>query len=148
MNAAERNSGRAAHRQVVHGAVNRQPADIAAGEKEGAYHERVRREGDPQGLDAVGFFTPREGRLVLQSREHRVVEGRYEQPLDEVGGQPSATAVTQQDPIVPGERRRAGVEQLGMDRVRLVAHQRPPPIWTKEVNSGVCAAMSASRRRP
>ena len=76
----------AADGQVVDGAVDRQPADVAAGEEERPDHERVGGEGEPRRLDAVAAVEA-DGRLVLQRREHVVAEAGHEQPLDQVGRQ-------------------------------------------------------------
>ena len=102
MNAAERNSGaRAAHRQIVHRAVHRQFADVAAGEEQRRHHERIRGEGDARGADL-------HHRLVVQLAQSGIVEGRQEEIAHQLRGQPAAAAVAHHDGLMLRNRHRAG----------------------------------------
>ena len=68
---------RAAHGDVVDGAVDGERADVAAGKEQRRDHERIGRHHHAAGRDI-------EGGLVVAARQHRVVEGRAENLLDQL----------------------------------------------------------------
>ena len=68
---------RAAHREIVYGAVDGQAADVAAGEENWRHHERVGREGQARAVDV-------EDGLVIQLVQYRIGERRKKNLLDEL----------------------------------------------------------------
>ena len=89
---------RPAHGEIVGRAENREPADVAAGEKERADHVRIRGEREP---GAGGHV---EHGPVMARIERRVGEGRAKDPLDQFLGEPPAAAVGELDLGVAGQR--------------------------------------------
>ena len=77
---------RAADREVVDRAVDRQRADVAAGKEQRIDHEGVGGEGEPVAARASAGEV--EARLVFQRREQRIVEGRDEDVVDQVAASP------------------------------------------------------------
>ena len=57
---------------------------------------------------ALGPFMPEtaDGGLILERAEDVIGKRRHEQPLDQIGGQPAAAAVAQQDVLVVGQAAR------------------------------------------
>ena len=80
----------AAHRQIVHRAVNGERADVAAGKEQRLYDEGIG--GDGQTL-AVHI----DDGLVIQTRQHRILERRQEDVANQLGAQLAAAAVAQQN---------------------------------------------------
>ncbi len=68
---------RAAHGDVVDGAVDGERADIAAGEEQRRDHKRIGRHHHAPGRHV-------EGSLIVAARQHRIVEGRTENLLDQL----------------------------------------------------------------
>lgn len=99
MKAAARYFGISADREIVHRAVDRQLADVSAGEKKRPHHEGIGGEGDPR--------TDFHSRLVFQGGEDVVIESRQKDALDEFGGKPTAAAVSEKHLLVPRFRHRA-----------------------------------------
>ena len=95
---------RAAHREVVHGAVDRQLADVAAGELERVHDVAVGREREPP--------DPADDGRVAELGERVVAELREEERLDEVAGRLAAGAVRERDQLVPERRRRLRANRL------------------------------------
>ncbi len=98
---AEVQRASAAHRQVVDGAVDRQPADVAAGEKDGADDVGVGGEGQAE-------RTELQYRLVVQFGQVWIVEKRQEKLLDKFRGHLAAAAVAHDDAVVVAKGQRAG----------------------------------------
>ena len=90
----------ASHRQIVHRAVNRECADVAARKEQRFYYEGV-------GGDGETLAVHIHDGLVIQTRQHRILEGRQEDVANQLGAQLAATAVPQQDCVFGRERRRA-----------------------------------------
>ncbi len=88
--AAEIERTRAAHRQIVHRAVDREPANIAAGEEDGRNHERIGREGEARTVDL-------EHRLIVELVQQRIAERRQEHLFDQLRGKLAAAAVPEHD---------------------------------------------------
>ncbi len=91
---------RAAHRQIVHGAVHRQRSDIAAREKQRLDHEGVGGESHPRSADL-------ENRLIVQAVQDGIRKQRQEHVAQQLGAQPSPAAVAEHDPLDWLQRRRA-----------------------------------------
>ena len=87
----QRQRPRRRRRQVVHRAAHRQAADVAAGKAQRPHHVAVGGEGDAAGR--------REHGRVVESREHRVAEGRDEDVADQLAVEPAAAAVAEQDAV-------------------------------------------------
>ena len=98
----------AAHRQIVHRAVNRERADVAAGKEQWLHYEGIG--GDGQTL-AVHIHDC----LVIQTRQHRILKRRQEDVANQLGAQLAAAAVPQQDGVFGRERRRATEFEIYFD---------------------------------
>src|SRR5882724_592456 len=68
------------------------------------------------GMVRVVATVERYGRLVLQAGEHVVAERGDEEALDQLGGQPAATAVSEEDVVILRAREWTGAELPGSDR--------------------------------
>ena len=77
---------RPGHREIVHGAVDRERADVAAREEGRADHIGVGREGDPNAPDL-------ENRGVVTRVQMAIAERGNDQPLEKLVHQPSASAM-------------------------------------------------------
>ena len=109
MKAALKNSGVAPPiAKIVHRAMNRERADVAAGKKQRLYHEGIR--GDGQTL-AVHIHDG----LVVQTRQHGILERGQENVANQLGAQLAAAAVAQQNRVFGRERRRATEFELHFD---------------------------------
>lgn len=82
-----------AHRKVVHGAVDGEVADVAAGEEQRGDHVGVGREREPRAARG-------EDRAVLQRFEQRVAERVEEHRLDQRLGRLAARAVGHRDVLL------------------------------------------------
>ncbi len=87
---------RAAHGKVVHRAVDREPADVAAGKEDGAHHVRVGAEGEARSVGG-------EDGAVVERIEQLVVEFRQHDLLHQFLAQLAAAAVREGDLFVAGE---------------------------------------------
>ena len=96
---------RAAHGEIIDGAVDGQLADIAAGEEERRDHERIRREGQAR---AAGG----EDGLIVELAQVRVIEGGQKQLVDQLRGQLAAAAMAHDDVLAIGDGRRARQDEV------------------------------------
>ena len=83
---------RAAHRQVVDRAVNRQRSDVAAGKEQRLHHEGIRGEGQARAADFD------DGLIVQRPSAGFAKAGRKDIP-QQLGAELPAAAVAQQDLI-------------------------------------------------
>ena len=97
--AAQVERHRAAHGEIVHGAVDRQRADVAARELERRHHEGVG--GVGQAVAAGRELGQVEARLVLVHRQRRAAELTDHQVVDQVAHGLAATAVGQVHHVAP-----------------------------------------------
>ena len=88
---------RAAHREIVHRAIDGEIADIAAGENQGADNEGIRGEGQARSIY-------RDDRAIMPLLEHGIAEGRHEDFFDELMSEASAAAMREDDAIVSDSR--------------------------------------------
>ena len=98
---AEKQWPRAAHRQIVHRAVNRQRPDIAAGKEQRLDHEGVGGEGHPRPSDV-------ENRLIVQPVENGVRKQRQKDIAQQFRAEPPSAAVAEHDPLRGFKRSGAG----------------------------------------
>jgi hypothetical protein len=85
---------RAADREVVDGAVDREVAHVAAGEEAGPDHVGVGGEGEPPTSQIEDRCV---AELFEHTREVRASEGRQEQVLHQFAGQPATATVPHDD---------------------------------------------------
>jgi hypothetical protein len=114
--------GRVAGRRTWRGrdrAVHGERADVAAGKKERTDDVGVGREGEPR---------PSHGqhRTVVQRREQRIGEARYEELVDQLLGHPAAAAVRHLHGRVVGDRQRTD-RAVGQPGDRFVAQRASLP---------------------
>ncbi len=81
---------RAAHGKIVHGAIDREPADVAAGEEDRRDHEGIGRERKACTVD-------RDNCLVVEFVENRVLERGKKNLIDQLGGQLAAASMAEND---------------------------------------------------
>ena len=89
---AQEQRPRAAHGQIVDGAVHGERPDVTAGEEQRLYHERIRRKGHARAADL-------DDGLVVHAVEHGVGEQRQKDIAQKFGAQPAAAAVAQYDAV-------------------------------------------------
>ncbi len=97
---AQKQRPRAAHREIVHGAMHGERSDVAAGEKQRLDHERIGGEGDASAADF-------DDGLIVHAVEHGIGEQRQEDVAQKFRAQPAARAVAEHDAVALWERRRA-----------------------------------------
>src|ERR1035441_10528423 len=90
----------AAHRQIVHRAVNGERTDVAAGKEQWLHYEGIGGDGETLAVHIHDC-------LVIQARQHRILKRRQEDVANQLGAQLAAAAVPQQDCVFGRERRRA-----------------------------------------
>ena len=99
---------RAAHGEIVDGAVDGEIADRPAGKNQRAHDKRISRKGQPRTID-------RQNRAVVPLFEHGIAERGHKNLFDELMGQPSAAAVRQDDAIVSDSGYRTTQVEFGHD---------------------------------
>ena len=103
---------RAAHREVVDGAVDGETADVAAGKEDRRDDKGVGGEGEARVADG-------EHGLIVELVEHGIAEGGQKDFVDEVGGELAAAAMAEHDLLVLVDRDGAGAEQRRDGGLRL-----------------------------
>src|ERR1039458_6145595 len=98
----------AAHRQIVHRAVNGEGADVAAGKEQWLHYEGI-------GGDGKTLAVHIHDCLVIQTRQHRILERRQEDVANQLGAQLAAAAVPQQNCVFGRDRRRATEFEIYFD---------------------------------
>ena len=105
--AAETERRRAADREVVDRAVDRELADVTAREEQWADHKRIRCDSKADGVDAGH----RQDRLIAELIEHRVAEDVAEECGDQCVTGLAPGAVTHRDRVLT--KRRPAFADLG-----------------------------------
>ena len=103
--AAQVDRTRAAHRQIVHRAVDRQRTDVAAGKEQRMHDVGIRGESQPR---AAQF----KDRAVVPRLRQRAVEGRQNHLLDQLVHQLAAAAMGQRHRGIVGDRQRAAQRKV------------------------------------
>ncbi len=108
---------RAAHGQIVDGAVHGERADIAAAKEQRLDHEGIGGEGEARAGDL-------EHRLVFQAGKHGVGESGEEDVAQQLGAELAAAAVAEQHGIPRG--------QWGAGQTSRIGHaDASGPVWRR-----------------